>query len=356
MAPVPGTTYWLRLERIEPGSLHTYRYRVGGEWGQGGDVAGYTARSYELPDATRGTLSDERVVRSRIYRDAITKYRLYANHGIDETRGAPVMIWHDGHCRLEPHDLFHYRMQIVTDNLVRLGSIPPMVHVLVPPSSPGEHLAERFPGEDQANAMRSLQYDTVSDRYGRHLVEEVLPDAARAVKLRTDAYSRGAAGSSSGGICAFTLGWLLPGEVSRVQSAIGSFTGLQSSPGTKLIGGFMLPHLVRREPRRNIRVWLSGGANDLEVGPTGRADLFAAGSWPLNNIQLANALKLAGYDFRFRFGPGHHTTGQAALDLPQSLAWLWRDYDPDLTYQRFEQEASERAKPVFRVRIANRKA
>ena len=82
----------------------------------------------------------------------------------------------------------------------------------------------------------------------------------------------------------------------------------------------------------------------------------ARGSWPLPNILLANALKLNGYDFRFRFGEGHHHPAQAALDLPESLAWLWRDYDPDRTEQIFEQEASEREQPPFRVRIVNRDA
>jgi enterochelin esterase family protein len=99
---------------------------------------------------------------------------------------------------------------------------------------------------------------------------------------------------------------------------------------------------------------MSGGANDLEVGPDGRPDLFIAGSWPLNNIQLANALKLSGYDFHFRFGDGYHSIGQAALDLPEALAWLWRDYDPDRTEEVFQQETSEREKPVFRVKVANR--
>jgi hypothetical protein len=31
--------------------------------------------------------------------------------------------------------------------------------------------------------------------------------------------------------------------------------------------------------------------NDIEVGPDGRADLYVAGGWPLNNLQMANALK-----------------------------------------------------------------
>jgi hypothetical protein len=256
MALVSGTPYWFRLATIEPGRLHIYRYGVEGDWAPGGDFAGFNERSYELPDARRGTISDRHTVSSVIYPGAVTEYWLYANHGIDEVRGAPLMVWHDGSGCLEPTDLFGFRMQLVTDNLVHLGLIPPMVHVLVSPSSPGEELPTRFPGEDQANAMRSLQYDTVSDRYGRHLVEEVLPDAERAVKLRPDAYSRGSAGASSGGICAFKLAWFQPEQFSRVHSIIGSFTGLQWDPERGLAGGFMLSNLVRREPKQNVRVWI----------------------------------------------------------------------------------------------------
>jgi enterochelin esterase family protein len=301
-------------------------------------------------------LTERRKVSSRIYPGALTEYLVYANHGIDERRGAPVMVWHDGPFCLAPFDLANLRMQIVSDNLVQLGSIPPMVHVVVSPSVGGAEATPRFEDEPQSYAMRSLQYDTVSDRYGRHIVEEVLPDVERSFKLRSEPYARGSAGGSSGGICAFKLAWLRPDQFSRAHSTVGSFTGLQWDPEQHLDGGFILSNLVRRESRRNIRVWLSGGANDIEVGSDGRRDLFVAGSWPLNNIQLANALKLRGYDFHFRFGDGHHNWAQAALDLPESLAWLWRDYDPDRSEQIFDQEVSEREKPLFRVRIANRDA
>jgi len=51
-----------------------------------------------------------------------------------------------------------------------------------------------------------------------------------------------------------------------------------------------------------------------------------------------------------------HSVAQAALDLPESLTWLWRDYDPAKSEQAFEMELSEREKPFFRVRISNREA
>ena len=69
---------------------------------------------------------------------------------------------------------------------------------------------------------------------------------------------------------------------------------------------------------------------------------------------MANGLKLRGYDFHFRFGIGSHAIAQGALDLPESLAWLWRDYDGAKTDQAYEMEESERAKPLFRVSITNR--
>jgi enterochelin esterase family protein len=234
-----------------------------------------------------------------------------------------------------------------------------MVHVLANPSTGGEGLPMTS-GQRYGTSMRGVQYDTVSDRYGRHIAEELLPHAEQAVKLRHDAYSRAAAGGSSGGLSAFKLAWYQPDQFSRVHSIVGSFTGIQWYPERDLIGGFMVPHLVRREAKRNLRVWFSEGMNDLELNNIedhdGPREVFEAGSWPLGNIMLANALKGRGYDFHFRYGEGYHDGGQGALDLPESLAWLWRGYDPERTEQTFEQEASERQQPVFRVRIANRDA
>ena len=105
-----------------------------------------------------------------------------------------------------------------------------------------------------------------------------------------------------------------------------------------------------------MRVWMLDGTNNIEVDSNGRQDLYAAGSWPLNNIQLANALQTRGYDFHFRFGTATHSSVQGGMDLLESLSWLWRGYDPEKADANFEQEATERAKPIYRVQIANRDA
>ena len=61
------------------------------------------------------------------------------------------------------------------------------------------------------------------------------------------------------------------------------------------------PHMVRKLPKRNIRIWMSDGMDDLEN---------THGSWPLQNIQLANSLKMREYDFHFRFGLATHDSAQ----------------------------------------------
>jgi enterochelin esterase family protein len=301
-------------------------------------VAGYNPDSYPLPGTPRGKLSEKKTLTSRIYPGMSADYWVYVNPGADTTHGAPLMVWQDGETIVGNADLLRLRLQIVSDNLVHKKLIPPMVHVLIAPGSGGEA---------QGTRMRSIQYDTVSDRYGKYLLEEILPDVEKSYKLRPDAYSRAIAGASSGAICAFNAAWYHTSQFNRVLSHIGSYVALQWHPERGLDGGYIVSTKVRSEQRKNIRVWLSDGSDDQETNN---------GSWPLNNILLANALKLKGYDFHFRFGEGMHAIAQGALDLPESLTWLWRDYAPARTEQTYELDEAERSKPLYRVKISNRDA
>jgi len=336
MTNIAGTKYWYRLMTLRLGTTHNYNYLVEGRSLGTYDVAGYNPDSYPQAGVAHGTLSEKKTLTSKIYPGMSANYWVYVNAGADVSRGAPLMVWQDGETIVGNQDLLRLRLQIVSDNLVQKKLIPPMVHVLISPGSGGEA---------QGTRMRSIQYDTVSDRYGKYLLEEVLPEVAKTYKLRPDAYSRAIAGASSGAICAFNVAWYTPDQFSRVLSHIGSYVALQWHPEQHVDGGYIVSNNVRREAKRNLRVWLSDGTDDQET---------TSGSWPLNNILLANGLKLKGYDFHFRFGEGMHAIAQGALDLPESLTWLWRDYDAAKTAQTYEMEEAERAKPVFRVKIANR--
>ncbi len=69
---------------------------------------------------------------------------------------------------------------------------------------------------------------------------------------------------------------------------------------------------------------------------------------------MANALKLKGSDFRFTFGTNPHRQAESAVEFPQQMIWLWRDYKPKLESQTFVQDPAETIKPPFRVSITNR--
>ena len=45
---------------------------------------------------------------------------------------------------------------------------------------------------------------------------------------------------------------------------------------------------------------------------------------------------------------------QGGSELPESVAWIWRGYDPNKTQDTYPMDEAEKAKPVFRVHIFNR--
>jgi enterochelin esterase-like enzyme len=198
------------------------------------------------------------------------------------------------------------------------------------------------------DSMRSTLYDTVSDRYVRFLRDEILPEVAGKYNLRKDAYSRAITGLSSGGICAFNAAWQMPDQFSRVISWIGSYASIQWKEDPAVPdGGQDYPDKVLRERKRNIRVWMQDGSEDLDL---------RYGNWPLTNLRMANALKAQEYDFHFSFGKGTHNSAHGAAEFPVEMIWLWRDYDPRRTSQTYEIEPSEKSKPLFRVAVTNRDA
>jgi len=198
------------------------------------------------------------------------------------------------------------------------------------------------------DSMRSTLYDTVSDRYARFLRDEILAEVGAQYNLRKDAYSHAITGLSSGGICSFNAAWQMPDRFGRVISWIGSFSAIQwKEDPANSDGGQDYPDKILREPKRNIRVWLQDGAEDLDL---------RYGNWPLANLRMANALKAQEYDFHFSYGKGTHNSAHGAAEFPAEMIWLWRDYDPAKTEQSFQIEPSEKAQPLFRVAVANRNA
>ena len=53
---------------------------------------------------------------------------------------------------------------------------------------------------------------------------------------------------------------------------------------------------------------------------------FYAGSWPINNRVMAEALEFAGYDAKLVIGDEGHNMKQGAAIMPEALRCVWRDY------------------------------
>jgi enterochelin esterase-like enzyme len=281
-------------------------------------------------------------------------YWIYVPAQYDPGTPAALMVFQDGEGYIDRNG--NNPALNVIDNLIAEKKIPVMIGVFINPGdisdSPGTrtyNFVKAYSDKWQRtlkDSLRSTLYDTVSDRYPRFLRDEVLADVEARYNIRKDAYSRAITGLSSGGICSFNAGWQTPDQFSRVISWIGSFGSIQwKEDPNNPDGGQDYPEKVLRESKRNLRVWLEDGSEDLET---------RYGSWPLANLRLANALKLKEYDFHLSFGKGTHNSAQGAAEFPAEMIWLWRDYDSSKTSQVYEIEASEKSKPLYRVSVTNR--
>ena len=325
---------WVYQTSLPTSSAYSFTWIVDGKrLGGANDLPAFTEDAYPKAGVPQGKIVGPIVLTSTVYPGMKSNMWYYVPAQYDGSAAVPVQIWGDGQFYIVPRPS-PYRLLDTLDNLTAEKKIPVMVNVFVQPGM-----------GPTGQALRSVEYDTVDDRYSDYILNEVLPEVEKNVKLRHDGYSRSMVGESSGGICSFNAAYRKPDQFSRVLSWIGSFAALQVS-AAEPIGGAVYPVLVRREPKKNIRVWLQDGAHDQEnVG---------AGSWILQNIQLANSLKTHGYDYHFSLGPGTHSQRQGSAELPASLTWLWRDYDPAKTTQDFVQEDSERSAPLWRVVSVNR--
>ncbi len=359
MQILPNSNLWYASAHIEPvGKLHSFFYLINGaKFGGRLDLPAFTPLSYQLSGVPSGTLSPKLSHTSKIYDGMKSDYWIYVPAQYDPHTPAALMVFQDGEWYLD-RDGKNPALNVI-DNLIAQKRIPVMIAVFINPgdieSSPGTptyNLVKKYSDEWQRtlkDSMRSTLYDTVSDRYVRFLHLEVLAEVESKYNIRKDAYSRAITGLSSGGICSFNAAWQMPDQFSRVISWIGSFTSIQWKEDPAVVdGGQDYPEKVLHEPRRNLRVWLQDGSEDLE--------LEKYGSWALANIRLANALKLKNYDFHFSFGKGTHNSAHGAAEFPEQMVWLWRDYDPAKTSQTYEIDPAEKAKQLFRVSITNRDA
>jgi sugar lactone lactonase YvrE/enterochelin esterase-like enzyme len=252
--------------------------------------AGFAAAQNASAPVPKGTLSSHEFTTSRIFPGTRRGYTLYVPKQYDPAKPACVYVSQDGVC---------YNAPAVFDQLIHEKAMPVTVGVFV------------TPGDTAGRNNRSFEYDSMTDDYVRFLSEELLPYVAKEHKLNlsTDGNDRAIAGSSSGGICAFTAAWERPGAFRRVFSSVGSFGAHR--------GGYVYPILVRKVEPKPIRVFLHDGSNDLR---------FTYGNWWLANQEMEEALRFSGYEVEHFWDQGGHDFTGATKIFPQAMRWLWKDW------------------------------
>lgn len=291
---IGDTGLWARVESIPTDTKFAYNFVVSGKTVGGKTVEmpdwKYPPESAEQKGRTYGEYRPLKF-RSEVFDNERTGWIYVPAAYRKDGPPAALMVFQDGDA---------YKKEFVgtvVDNLIAEGAMPVTILVLL---NPGVN--------DDGKPNRSVEYDSLGDRYARFLDREVLPRVAKEYRLKDDPAARAIGGASSGGICAFNAAWERPDLFGRVCSHIGSFTNIR--------GGHVFPETVKAAPKKPIRVLMYDGTNDL-INPYG--------DWWQANEAMFAALTARGYEVQFLKDRGFHAYWSCGRQLPESLRWLWAD-------------------------------
>jgi enterochelin esterase family protein len=234
---------------------------------------------------------------SDVYPGTVRKFWVHVPARYDPNAAANVAVFLDGWWYLDPEA--EVRAAIVLDNLVDRLEIPATIGVFVDPGM--------FSGASEPK-NRNVEYDVFDDRHATFLLREILPQVSSRWSISDRPSDRLICGGSSGGVCAFTVGWLHPDAFGHVIACNTSFP--------QIPGGDPYPELLLTEPHKPLKVLMHVGHRDLGYNQR-------QGNWLAENLRVAAALAQGGYDFRLVLGDGGHSPNHAGVLLPDALRWHW---------------------------------
>ena len=239
---------------------------------------------------------------SKIYPMTSRDYWIYVPAAYDASRPACLFVCLDG---------VQYNAPTVFDNLIATGQMPVTIGVFVNPGV----VRDAEGGVIRYN--RSNEFDRTDGTFARFLIEELLPEVerqttadGRPIRLSTDPNDCAIAGSSSGGICAFSAAWARPDRFGRVFSAVGTYVSMR--------GGNEYQAVIRKTDPKPLRIFLQDGLYDVWNG------IF--GDWYEANILVESALNFSGYEVAHTWGRGGHSNTHANRVFPDVMRWLWKGW------------------------------
>jgi gluconolactonase len=105
---------------------------------------------------------------------------------------------------------------------------------------------------------------------------------------------------------------------------------------------------VRKTEPKPIRIFMQDGTADHIVAAEQYGTSFA-GSWPINNWVMYQALEYSGYDARLEMGSEAHNMKQGGAIMPDALRWLWRGYPEAIVVHEPPQMKQEGWDPRMKV-------
>lgn len=251
---------------------------------------------------------------SEIYPMTSRDYWVYIPAAYDASKPACLFVCLDG---------ITYNAPTVFDNLIATGQMPVTIGVFV---SPGV-VRDADGGVIRYN--RSNEFDRTDGTFAKFLIEELLPEVerqtasdGRPIRLSTDPNDCAIAGSSSGGICAFSAAWARPDRFARVFSAVGTYVSMR--------GGNEYQAVIRKTEPKRLRIFLQDGLYDVWNG------IF--GDWYEANILVESALNFSGYEVAHAWGRGGHSNAHADRIFPDVMRWLWKGWPRSIQVGRSQND------------------
>ncbi|MEZ5402428.1 MAG: SMP-30/gluconolactonase/LRE family protein [Bryobacteraceae bacterium] len=256
----------------------------------------YGPDSSPQPGVPRGKVTKHTWTTSRVYPGTTHDYWIYAPAQLESGVTAAVMVFQDGAGFVKEDGA--WRVPTVFDNLIHKGDMPVTIAILIAPGI----LPARDPSQ-QSRFHRSYEYDAVTGRYARFLIEEIIPEVGKTHKLSDNPNLHAISGSSSGGNCSFNTAWERSDYFRRVMSFIAGFTHQR--------GALILPSQVRKFEGKPLRIFLQDGTGDVNIQ---------------SNQDMIAALDQTGYDAKLVVGTEGHNSKHGGPLLPEALRWVWRDW------------------------------
>jgi enterochelin esterase family protein len=211
---------------------------------------------------------------------------------------APILVSHDGPSRL---NLVRNALDNLTISKDPDRKLPAFIAIAV-----------QNGGNDSKGSERGLEYDTMSERFALFINGEVLPAVLNNPEIKAaypniafteNPWGKATMGCSSGGAAALTMGWFRPDLFRRLITYSGTFVDQQDDDAAEEadypLGAWEYHSsmkLIENSEKKPLRIFTHVSENDNGASqPEGTYH-----NWVMANERAAAALKVRGYDYRYR--------------------------------------------------------